>query len=219
MKGKLLIIFKSSQGYVKRYVDILGNALGCDAVPVEKFKPYMLAGYDKYLYIGSLRGGVIQDFKKINDYLDAIYDKLAVCAVGFTPFSKERCDAIKDATVSVTYEKFLPLFYAQGGFDMEELTRTEKMQVAMAVRQIKASSVISDAGTAMINAVATPVDEVRPVHIQPLIDHLEGRKVDEALYSPAEISDPEERKKFFEELEAAANAPADKKKALKKTFN
>ena len=36
MKGKLLIVFNSAHGYVKRYVDILGNALGCDAVPADK---------------------------------------------------------------------------------------------------------------------------------------------------------------------------------------
>lgn len=34
MKGKLLIVFNSAHGYVKRYVDILGNALGLSLIHI-----------------------------------------------------------------------------------------------------------------------------------------------------------------------------------------
>ena len=52
--------------------------------------------------------------------------------------------------------------------------------------------------------------------MQPLIDYIEGRTVDEKLYSPPEITDAEEEKQFFEEMEKAASAPENKKRALKK---
>lgn len=216
MKGKLLIVFKSVHGYVKRYVDILGNALGCDAVPLDKLRPEMFGGYDKILYIGPVRGTMILGFKKMNDYLDLIYDKLTVCGVGMLPFRKEIADRLKDGSVSVAYEKFVPVFYAQSGFDINELSRTEKISMSMTVRQIKMSSVISDLDTVMLEAVATPFDNVKQQNIQPLIDYLDGKTVDEALYSPPEITDAEEQKKFFEDLEKAAAAPENKKRALKK---
>ena len=216
MKGKLLIVFKSVHGYVKRYVDILGNALGCDAVPIDKLRAEMFGGYDKILFIGPVRGTTILGFKKMNDYLDIIYDKLSVCGVGMLPFRKEVADGLKDGSISVAYEKFVPVFYAQSGFDMSELSRTEKLSISMLVRQIKMSSVISDLDTAILNAVNTPFDNVKQENIQPLIDYLDGKTVDETLYSPPEITDPEEKKKFFEELEKAAAAPENKKRALKK---
>lgn len=216
MKGKLLIVFKSVHGYVKRYVDILGNALGCDAVPLDKLRADMFGGYDKILYIGPVRGSSILGFKKMNDYLDVVYDKITVCGVGMLPFRKELADKLKDGSVSVAYEKFVPVFYAQSGFDLNELSRTEKMSVSMMVRQIKMSSVISDLETFMLEAVNTPFDNVKQHNIQPLIDYLDGKTVDEALYSPAEITDAEERKKFFDEQEKAAAAPENKKRALKK---
>ncbi|MDE7165153.1 MAG: flavodoxin domain-containing protein [Clostridiales bacterium] len=216
MKGKLLIIFKSTHGYTKRYVDILGNALGCDAVPADKFRGDMIAGYDKILFIGSVRSSRINGFNKIADYLDIVYKKLVVCGVGMLPAMPERAERIKEATISVAYEKFIPVFYAQGGFDMNELSRTERMSINMMVRQIKTANLISEDDTFVLNASVTPIDEVKQANIQHLIDYLDGKTVDETLYSPPEITDEEEEKAFFEEMEKAAEAPENKKRALKK---
>ena len=216
MKTNLLVIFQSKHGYVKRYVDIIGNALGCDAVPLDKLRPEMLGGYDKILYIASLRNDQISGMKKLAEYFDIIYKKLVVCGVGLTPYRNYMPARIKDSSISITYEKFIPVFYAQGGFDLEELSRTEKMSAAIRVRQIKMSSVINDDDTFFMNAVAAPIDEVKQENIQLLIDYLDGKEVDERLYSPPEITDPEEEKKFFAELEEASKAPEDKKRALKK---
>ena len=216
MKEKLLIIFKTSHGYTRRYVDILGNALGCDAVPVEKFKGEMLSGYDKILYIGTTRGGSVMGFDKLSPYLDIIYKKLIVCGVGMLPFSETHPSKIKDGTVSVVYEKFVPVFYVQGGFDMAELTRTERMAISMLVRRITAQSTVNDDETFILGAMETPVDMVKQANIQPLIDYLEGKSVDEKLYSPPEITDEQEEKAFFEGMEQAAKAPENKKRALKK---
>lgn len=216
MKTSLLVIFQSKHGYVKRYVDIIGNALGCDAVPLDKLRPEMLGGYDKILYIASLRNDQISGMKKLAEYFDIIYKKLVVCGVGLTPYRNYMPSRIKDSSISITYEKFIPVFYAQGGFDVDELSRTEKMSAAIRVRQIKMSSVINDDDTFFMNAVTTPIDEVKQENIQLLIDYLDGKEVDEKLYSPPEITDPEEEKKFFAELEEAAKAPENKKRALKK---
>ena len=216
MKGKLLIVFNSAHGYVKRYVDILGKALGCDAVQADKLRGDMLGGYDKILYIGSVRGGTLGGYKKIADYLDVIYKKFILCGVGLLPFRKERAERVKSVAVSVAYEKFVPAFYVQGGFDLDELSRTEKMSISMIVRQLKSASVIDEDGTYFLNAMNTPVDEVKQANIQPLIDYLDDKTVDPELYSPPEITDPEEEKQFFEEMEKAASAPENKKRALKK---
>ena len=81
MKGKLLIVFNSYHGYVKRYVDIIGNALGCDAVPADKVRLDMFVGYDKILYIGSVRDNVVSGLKKFSDYFDAIFRRLIICGV------------------------------------------------------------------------------------------------------------------------------------------
>ena len=216
MKGKLLIVFYSKYGYTKRYVDILGNAIGCDAVPADKVKADMLAAYDKILYIGSVRGSMINGFNKFSEYLGAVYKKLVVCGVGYSPFKNHIPARIKEGTISVAYEKFIPVFYAQGGFDYNELGKVEKMQVALRVRQIKTAEVISDEETMLMNLVDKPIDEVKLENVKPLIDFLEGRSVDEKLYSAPEITDPEEEKQFFEELESAAKAPENKQRALKK---
>lgn len=216
MKTKLLVVFCSKHGYVKRYVDIIGNELGCDAVPVEKLADSMLAAYDKILYIGSLRGDEINGMKKFNGFLDAIYGKTVVCGVGLTPFRHYMPRRIKEASISVTYEKFIPVFYAQGGFDVDELSRTEKFSVAWRARQIKSASLINDDDTFFMNAMSAPVDEVKKANIKPLLEYLEGKEVDAKLYSPPEITDPDEIKQFFAEQEEAAKAPDDKKRALKK---
>lgn len=216
MKGKLLIVFKSNHGYTRRYVEILGNALGCDAVPADKLRGEWLSGYDKILFIGSVRGSRINGFNKIADYLDIVYKKLVVCGVGMLPQNEDRADVIKDATVSVAYEKFIPVFYVQGGFDMAELSRTERLAINMMLRQIKAANIINEDETFILNAAVTPVDEVKQANIQLLIDYLDGKTVDENLYSPPEITNEQEEKQFFEEMENASKAPENKARALKK---
>lgn len=216
MKGKLLIVFKSQHGYSKRYVDILGNALGCDAVPADKFRANMSVDYDKVLFIGGVRNGRISGFNKIADCLDVLYKKLVVCGVGMLPNNEDRADMIKEATISVAYEKFIPVFYAQGGFDAGELKRTERLGINMFVRQIQASSIISEDESFMINAMHMPFDEIKQANIQHLIDYLDGKAVDQALYSPPEITDEAQEKAFFDDLEKAAKAPENKQRALKK---
>lgn len=183
MKGTLLVIFSSKHGYVKRYVDIIGNALGCDAVPLKKLNKTML-GYDRFLYISSVRNGAISEFKKIVKYLDAIGDRLVVCGVGMLPRNENTEASLKSSTIPVDYEAKLPVFYAQGGFDVAELSGTEKMQISMIERQVKAASMIDADGTFLLNAIATPVDEVKTAHVKHLIDYLDGKNIDAKLYSP-----------------------------------
>lgn len=216
MKGKLLIVFYSKHGYVRRYVDIIGNATGCDAVPADKVRADILADYDKVLYIGSLKGDMINGLKKFANFYDIVYKKLVICAVGLMPFAKHIPARVKENAVSVAYEKFVPVFYAQGGFDIDELGRFEKFAISWRIKQVKAAGVLSDEDTFLLNAVNKPVDEVKIENVQPLIDYLEGRPVDESLYSPPEITDPEEEKKFMQSLEKEMDAPLNKKRALKK---
>ncbi len=213
---KLLVVFYSKHGYVKRYVDIIGNAIGCDAVPVEKLKADMLGRYDKILYIASVTNFAMRGLKKFADFYDICYKKLVMCGVGLSPYRNYLPSRVKQASISVAYEKFIPVFYMQGGFDVDELTRTEKFSIAMRMRSIKMSEVLEDEDKFLLDAANTPVDEVKLENAKPLIDYLEGREVDETLYSPPEITDPEEEKKFFEELEAAGKAPENKERALKK---
>lgn len=216
MKGKLLIVFHSNHGYTKRYVDILGNAIGCDAVPANKLKADMLKGYDKILYIGSVRNDEVNGFKKFSEYLGGIYKKTILCGVGMMPYRRDLPERIKSATVRVDYEKFIPSFYVQGGFNVDELGRLEKFAIAFRQRQTKLATILNDEDTFFLNAIKTPFDEVKKENIQLLIDYIEGREVDDKLYSPPEITDEAEEKAFFDELEAAAKAPENKKKAIKK---
>lgn len=197
MKGRLLIIFNSVHGHVRRYVDIIGNAVGCDAVPVKKFNRNMLTLYDKFVYIGAMRGGTVSGFKKIADYLDVLYDKLALCGVGMMPFDKRMPSRLREETISVTYEKFIPVFYAQGGFDASELKWTEKFMLSFALRSINAkvkekgdTSTLDPEELVIKNSFDSPVDAVSKDNIQPLIDYLEGKPVSEDLYSPAEVTNP-----------------------------
>lgn len=216
MKGKLLIIFHTEHGRVKRYVDILGNALGCDAVPADKFRINMIAGYDKLLFIGPMRGTALLGYKKIAGYVDIMYKQLIVCGVGMLPYRKSLAERVRNGNISVAYEKFIPTFYVQGGFDATELTKTERMSLGMTVRQIKTASLVSDDDTFLLNAIEQPFDSVKKANIEALIDYLDDKTVDPELYSPPEITDEEEEKKFFEEQDKAEKAPLDKKRALKK---
>lgn len=218
MKDKLLIVFCSKYGYSKRYVDIIGNAVGCDAVPADKFKPEMTVAYDKILYIGSVRNGLISGFGKFSEHLGAIYKKTVICAVGYMPFRTHIPMQLKETSLPVTYEKFLPVFYAQGGLDLNELGRLDKMQISLVLRQVKMKEVPTDAEQFLLGIEQHPVDEVKQANIQPLIDYLEGKRVDEKLYSPPEITDPEEERLFFEELEEAGkyNGESKKRRELKR---
>lgn len=216
MKGRLLIVFKSVHGYVKRYVDILGNALGCDAVPSDKLRGDMLANYDKILFISSVRGGQLNGYKRVGEFVDAVYKKFIVCGVGLLPYSKRIAERIREANISVSFEKFVPVFYAQGGFDIKELSRTENLALRMMVNRIKSSNIISEEETQFLKAVHTPLDEIKQANIQPLIDYLEDKEVDPELYAPPEITDEEQEKQFFKEQEQAAQVPENKKRALKK---
>lgn len=195
-----LIVYKSMCGYSKRYVDIIGSALKCDAVPLEKFKLSLSLEYNRIVYVSSLRSGKLLGLDKFKKFLPYVYLKLVVVAVGITPDREGKAEDLKLINIPETMMHFVPMFYLRGGFDFKRLPKLVGLTYSLMVRSLaeKPDPLTADEEAA-VTAMEQSVDFVSPANADIVIRFLKGEQVDETKFSPAEL-DPEDLPTYLETL-------------------
>lgn len=217
---KTLIVYASESGFVKRYVGIIGSALKCDAVDIDKLKLAMIADYERIVMITSIRGGDLYKFKQFGKFINYCFTKLVVIAVGMRIYSEGLCDALKADNLPMIAEPFVPVFYLRGGFDLNKLGRMSKLRCGLFSRQIATvpEEERSKYQSEFAAAIQTPVDYVSKENAEHVIAFLNGEEVDATLYSPAELT-PDKAEEHFREISSIERVTEDdderKKKELK----
>lgn len=211
-----LIVYNSITGYTKRYVDIIGEALGCDAVPLKKAKPRLMYGYDRVIYMGGVRDNTIVGYNKINKVVEYLYLKIVVVGVGMLPPNKDRAKRVKAATVPTTYEDFIPVFYLQGGFDYNKLSKSAQMVYRLALQQRQAIRGLGAEDEFLLSAMEAPIDFVSEANAAELIRFLNGEEVQESATYCSATKTAEDVETHFEEIKQAAVPKSKKERDLKK---
>lgn len=213
---KTLIVYASESGFVKRYVGIIGSALKCDAVDVDKLKLNMLSDYDRVVAMTSVRNGDFNKAKQFKKFFEFCVTKLVVVVVGLREYREGLCDTLKTENLPLMAEPFVPLFYLRGGFDLNKLGRVSKMKCSLASRQI-AMTPPEERSRYQIEfnaALESPVNYVTKEQAEVVIDYLNGEEVDTSLYSPAELT-PDKAADYFREVTSSENGEVDKEERKK----
>ena len=112
------ILYTSNTGYTEEYAELLSQATGLPAYPLDGNIPFQ-AG-DSVFYMGWLRAGYIVGLSRAQkDFTVA-----GICGVGISPADSEQAEKLR-RLYSLAPEN--GAFYLQGGLDMKKLTGMNKI--------------------------------------------------------------------------------------------
>lgn len=105
------IIYTSNTGFTRKYAKLLALETGLEAFELGKV-PGKISKEDPVIYMGWLKAGRLMGLDKAAK----AYHLAAVCAVGLGAQNSAQA-----AGVQRTYRLSVPVFYLQGGFDLNKL--------------------------------------------------------------------------------------------------
>lgn len=114
------IVYTSAAGHTKKYAELLGE---CTGLPVYDLSTAMKEAPNKseIIYLGWLMSGMVKGYKKASKH----FAVKAVCGVGMSGGNSQIADIKKANQIT----DGLPLFYLQGGFEMEKLHGIYKLMM------------------------------------------------------------------------------------------
>ena len=129
MVNSKIIVYSSNTGYTRQYAKLLGSALDIPSYELGSV-PKCHAGTD-VIYLGWLFAGSIVGYKKCAGR----YNVRCVAGVGMSPPSAELTEGLRAA---MKVPEGVPVFYLQGGFDMDKLKGPMKLVMKLKCREIAA---------------------------------------------------------------------------------
>lgn len=114
------IVFKSRTGHTKKYAELFGEKSG---LPVYELKTAVkeLPKNAEIIYLGWLMAGKVKGYKKAAKR----FTVNAVCGVGMSQGDTQLTDMRK----ANDFPEGLPVFYLQGGFEIEKLHGIYKLMM------------------------------------------------------------------------------------------
>ena len=173
---KILIVYWSKTGFVKKYAEWLAKELEADMISGKEITGEKLKEYDSYIFGGSLYAVGINgaDFIKKN-ISELEGKKTAVFATGASSATKEVIEEVKNKNFTEEEQKYFKFFYLRGGFNYSKLGFKDK--VLMGIMKWKLNSKkkkgeeMTEEEKGMLAAYEKPVDFTERENIKELTDY------------------------------------------------
>ena len=123
----MIIVYSSNTGYTEQYAKLLGKALDMPSYQLGNV-PECHKGAE-VIYLGWLFAGNIVGYKKAAKN----YCLRAVCGVGMSPPAAELAGGLRTA---MHIPSAVPVFYLQGGFDINKLHGPMKLIMKFKCKEI-----------------------------------------------------------------------------------
>lgn len=161
------IVYESNTGFTKKYAELLSEATGLMAIEQKKEGGQIKKGAE-VIYMGWLMAGGVKGYKKAQKK----YHVRALAAVGMgSPSEKAVNDIIQKYSISDT-----PVFYLQGGFDMNKLHGTYRFMMKnmakMMGNAVSKKEVKTDEELLMLDLIKNGRDFVTAEKLEPIMTWL-----------------------------------------------
>lgn len=174
MEPKILIIYKSSTGFTKRYAKELAKEVNGKLAAYQSASPELMSGYEVIVFGSRAHAGRIDGYKRIKEmYKKSDAKKFALFATGAMP-----------ATAEGTIAKFwaqnlpgnelqkVPHFYLPGGLCYEKMPLSDRLMMKAAMAMVKKKKNKTAEDLEMERAMASSYDISDLSYLKPLISLL-----------------------------------------------
>lgn len=174
MKPNILVIYKSSTGFTKRYAKMLSEEVSCKLVPYQSASPELMSGYEVIVFGSRAHAGRIDGYQKIKEmYKRSNARKFALFVTGAMPATAEGTIAEFWAqNLSGNELQKVPHFYLPGGLCYEKMSMADKLMMKVAVTMVKKKKNKTAEDLELERAMASSYDISDRAYLQPLVSLL-----------------------------------------------
>lgn len=154
---RTIVLYTSKYGAAETYARWIAEALGCRAVPLDKFSKKELQGYDTVIYGGGVQAGGIRGLEQFTKWIKgdlklrqmakrgtiseaeaaeigAFDRQYYIFAVGISLDSEGNRLQLRDINFDKDWLRDLPCFFLPGAFDPAKLAGVDKVIIKVATK-------------------------------------------------------------------------------------
>lgn len=216
---RTIVLYTSKYGAAETYARWIAEALGCRAVPLDKFSKKELQGYDTVIYGGGVQAGGIRGLEQFTKWIKgdlklrqmakrgtiseaeaaeigAFDRQYYIFAVGISLDSEENRLQLRDINFDKDWLRELPCFFLPGAFDPAKLAGVDKAIIKVATKMFldkpEAQAAAEDAQ--VLRYFETGCDLIDRTRTMALIESVKSGAVPEEFRDTRE---PEPKKSFW----------------------
>ncbi len=172
--SKGIILYQSKYGTTKKYAQWLSEATGFDCAETKKATVAMLSGYDTVVLGGGVYASGILGLNFFKKNISALEGKkLAVFAVGASPYDEKALDQIRELHFSHELCE-VPLFCCRGAFDEKSMKPLDRALCRMLRKAVEKQdpSTYEPWQAALMESAGQSCDWSDKSWLEPLIEYL-----------------------------------------------
>lgn len=216
---RTIVLYTSKYGAAETYARWIAEALGCRAVPLDKFSKKELQGYDTVIYGGGVQAGGIRGLEQFTKWIKgdlklrqmakrgtiseaeaaeigAFDRQYYIFAVGISLDSEGNRLQLRDINFDKDWLRDLPCFFLPGAFDPAKLAGVDKAIIKVATKMFldkpEAQAAAEDAQ--VLRYFETGCDLIDRTRTTALIESVKSGAVPEEFRDTRE---PEPKKSFW----------------------
>lgn len=216
---RTIVLYTSKYGAAETYARWIAEALGCRAVPLDKFSKKELQGYDTVVYGGGVQAGGIRGLEQFTKWIKgdlklrqmtkrgtiseaeaaeigAFDRQYYIFAVGISLDSEGNRLQLRDINFDKDWLRDLPCFFLPGAFDPAKLAGVDKAIIKVATKMFldkpEAQAAAEDAQ--VLRYFETGCDLIDRTRTTALIESVKSGAVPEEFRDTRE---PEPKKSFW----------------------
>ena len=216
---RTIVLYTSKYGAAETYARWIAEALGCRAVPLDKFSKKELQGYDTVVYGGGVQAGGVRGLEQFTKWIKgdlklrqmakrgtiseaeaaeigAFDRQYYIFAVGISLDSEGNRLQLRDINFDKDWLKDLPCFFLPGAFDPAKLAGVDKAIIKVATKMFldkpEAQAAAEDAH--VLRYFETGCDLIDRTRTTALIESVKSGAVPEEFRDTRE---PEPKKSFW----------------------
>lgn len=216
---RTIVLYTSKYGAAETYARWIAEALGCRAVPLDKFSKKELQGYDTVIYGGGVQAGGIRGLEQFAKWIKgdlklrqmakrgtiseaeaaeigAFDRQYYIFAVGISLDSEGNRLQLRDINFDKDWLRDLPCFFLPGAFDPAKLAGVDKAIIKVATKMFldkpEAQAAAEDAQ--VLRYFETGCDLINRTRTTALIESVKSGAVPEEFRDTRE---PEPKKSFW----------------------
>lgn len=216
---RTIVLYTSKYGAAETYARWIAEALGCRAVPLDKFSKKELQGYDTVIYGGGVQAGGVRGLEQFTKWIKgdlklrqmakrgtiseaeaaeigAFDRQYYIFAVGISLDSEGNRLQLRDINFDKDWLRDLPCFFLPGAFDPAKLAGVDKAIIKVATKMFldkpEAQAAAEDAQ--VLRYFETGCDLIDRTRTTALIESVKSGAVPEEFRDTRE---PEPKKSFW----------------------
>lgn len=175
--SNIVVMYQSKYGATKKYAEWLGEELSCDLIEIKKANIEKIIEYETIILGGGIYATGIAgiSFLKRN-YTKLSAKKIAVFAVGASPYNEEVISALKERNFKDKISE-IPCFYCRGAWNEDNMSWKDKTLCNMLKKTVskKDPSNYEPWEEALMQAIGAEYDWTEKENLKPIIEFIQTK--------------------------------------------